>query len=427
MPTNYLILLAFLLSFSAPSVVLSQINKNNTSLPTQILPGNFQEISVYNNDTLYAGKIDSGLFRTTEGPFAEWEEISIEGVTKVTVNENNPSNIFLCAGTSGLFESTDFGETWNDISSGLQLSGWEFVTDLIIDTKNTQHLFCTTSGIDNRDLYESTDGGDTWQHKNLGSIVTKLKYIPGTDTLFMAYESVLLMSIDNGESWTTISTFEYFIGDFVFPENHSNKIFVALENGGVYLSTDLGQNWESRINGIEGNQIRQLIVSRRKPTKLYSLVDYNKIYYTTNSGENWQLFYITDDMAINKIALSTDEQYLYAATDDGLYLFNLPVGVEEETDANSSMFSLSQNYPNPFNPTTTINYTIPVVETRHALSLQLIIYDILGRKVTTLVNKKQTPGKYSVQFDGSKFGSGIYFYRLQAGKYSQTRKMILMK
>ncbi len=104
------------------------------------------------------------------------------------------------------------------------------------------------------------------------------------------------------------------------------------------------------------------------------------------------------------------------------------VGFNDESDAGKpAKVELEQNYPNPFNPTTTINYAIPSVETRHALSLQLIVYDALGRKVATLVNKKQSPGKYSVQFDGSNLGSGIYFYRLQAGKYSQTRKMILMK
>ncbi len=90
-------------------------------------------------------------------------------------------------------------------------------------------------------------------------------------------------------------------------------------------------------------------------------------------------------------------------------------------------FELTQNYPNPFNPTTTISYAIPSVETRHALSVQLIVYDLLGRKVATLVNEKQSPGNYSVEFDASKLSSGIYFYRLSAGGFVSVKKMILMK
>ncbi len=96
-----------------------------------------------------------------------------------------------------------------------------------------------------------------------------------------------------------------------------------------------------------------------------------------------------------------------------------------------SAIKLSQNYPNPFNPTTTILYVIPDIETRHIMSIQLIVYDILGRKVATLVNKIQSPGKYSVQFNASSVSgglpSGVYFYTLRVGNFSATKKMILMK
>ncbi len=67
---------------------------------------------------------------------------------------------------------------------------------------------------------------------------------------------------------------------------------------------------------------------------------------------------------------------------------------------------LSQNYPNPFNPTTTIEYSIPTVETRHALSVQLKVYDILGQEVTTLVNGFMVKGRYTVEFNGSNLASG---------------------
>ncbi len=90
-------------------------------------------------------------------------------------------------------------------------------------------------------------------------------------------------------------------------------------------------------------------------------------------------------------------------------------------------FKLTQNYPNPFNPTTTINYAIPSVEIRHALSVQLTIYDALGREAATLVNESKTPGNYSVQFDASKLSSGIYYYTLRAGDFTATKKMILVK
>ncbi len=91
------------------------------------------------------------------------------------------------------------------------------------------------------------------------------------------------------------------------------------------------------------------------------------------------------------------------------------------------------NYPNPFNPTTKIKYIIPSVETQDFVSqrrestIQLTVYDILGNETATLVNQKQPPGEYEVEFDGSGLPSGIYYYRLRVGKYSQTKKMVLVR
>ena len=91
------------------------------------------------------------------------------------------------------------------------------------------------------------------------------------------------------------------------------------------------------------------------------------------------------------------------------------------TDTTSLAFQLG-NYPNPFNPTTVIQYQLPK-DTR----VNLEIYDILGREVATLVNGQQTAGYHEVEFDGSRFASGVYFYRLATPTYSKVRKMILMK
>jgi hypothetical protein len=83
---------------------------------------------------------------------------------------------------------------------------------------------------------------------------------------------------------------------------------------------------------------------------------------------------------------------------------------------------LSQNYPNPFNPTTTIEYDLP-----QAATVSLEIYDLLGLKVSTLINSLQPAGDQTVIWDGSDKPSGVYFYRLKAGDYSETRKMLLTK
>jgi hypothetical protein len=85
-------------------------------------------------------------------------------------------------------------------------------------------------------------------------------------------------------------------------------------------------------------------------------------------------------------------------------------------------FRLGQNYPNPFNPSTTIKYGLP----KNSF-VTLKVYDILGREVTTLVNENKMAGTYQVNFNASNLASGIYFYTIKAGDFSQTKKMLLVK
>jgi len=86
-------------------------------------------------------------------------------------------------------------------------------------------------------------------------------------------------------------------------------------------------------------------------------------------------------------------------------------------------YSLSQNYPNPFNPKTVINYELRV--TIDLVSIK--VFDVLGNEVSTLVNEKQTAGSYSVTFDGINFPSGVYFYKLTAGYFIDTKRMVIVK
>ncbi|HEX9739434.1 MAG TPA: T9SS type A sorting domain-containing protein, partial [Ignavibacteriaceae bacterium] len=93
-------------------------------------------------------------------------------------------------------------------------------------------------------------------------------------------------------------------------------------------------------------------------------------------------------------------------------------------------FVLYQNYPNPFNPVTKIKYSIPNViasETKQSQLTTIKIYDVLGREVAVLVNEFKPPGVYEVEFDGSNLSSGVYFYTLTSGSFTDTKKLIFIK
>ena len=106
-----------------------------------------------------------------------------------------------------------------------------------------------------------------------------------------------------------------------------------------------------------------------------------------------------------------------------VYLIGSTTFVSVEDRVNRPLqFLLSQNFPNPFNPITTIKYSITEMS-----KVSLTIYNLLGEKVATLVNEEKVAGNYSVEFNAASLPSGVYFYRLQAGDFISTKKMILMK
>jgi len=99
-----------------------------------------------------------------------------------------------------------------------------------------------------------------------------------------------------------------------------------------------------------------------------------------------------------------------------------PTSAVETSSNNPDKFNLFQNYPNPFNPTTKIKFTIPQTG-----FTSLKVYDVLGKEITTLVNEELSAGEYEVDFDANTLTSSVYFYRLRAGEFIQTKKMILIK
>ena len=176
-------------------------------------------------------------------------------------------------------------------------------------------------------------------------------------------------------------------------ENQSNitalavsgtNLFSGTYQGGIFLSTDNGTNWTEVDSGLTNNYndlVAALVISG---TNLFAGIQYNGVWRRP--------------------------------------LSDIITGIENQKGSIPFSFSLQQNYPNPFNPTTIIKYDLPKEG-----FVTLKVYDMLGREVATLVNKEQSAGRYVATFDASGLASGIYFYRISAGKFVQTKKLILMK
>ena len=154
----------------------------------------------------------------------------------------------------------------------------------------------------------------------------------------------------------------------------------------------------------------------------------------TSSNDNWLGVFqlISGEWEYRKTYTDKNGIYFWIYTDE-LGTYKLDVGAPEKPVFVPSKFHLSQNFPNPFNPITTINFSLPEVKNgAFNIPTKLIVYDLLGREVTKLVNRSYLPGKYSISWDsrnsqGVPIASGIYIYRLEYGHYFKSKKMVLIK
>lgn len=143
---------------------------------------------------------------------------------------------------------------------------------------------------------------------------------------------------------------------------------------------------------------------------------------------NWYDYFSGDSIDVADTLMSVDllpgEFHIYTSVKLETPEEDILTDVKEISNNIPDEYELYQNYPNPFNPTTTISFTIPV-GAQHAAHLQ--VFDILGREITTLVNENLQPGNYTVSFDAGNLSSGVYFYKLNSGSFTQTKKMLLIK
>ncbi len=152
-------------------------------------------------------------------------------------------------------------------------------------------------------------------------------------------------------------------------------------------------------------------------TQDYSTASWIKIGFTKGEGTSTTIknYTFNDTKPFNQKSLYRLKQIDF----NGTFKYSNIIEVESVC---LDKYYLHQNYPNPFNPSTTISYSIP-----NPSKVTVTVYDVLGKLVTTLVNQNQEAGNYSINFSADNLSNGIYFYKIEAGSFSDTKKMMLLK
>jgi len=341
-----------------------------------------------------------------------------------------------------VYKSTNGGLNWNLIY------GFNNETGNIVSIVFTSALTGYFVGGDRDGPYfwsickKTTDGGLNWYNQSLySSRWLNSIYFINNNTGYICGDSGRIYKTTNaGNNWTNLIS--GITSDLYSITFSSDSTGYTAGLGNIILKTvNGGTNWNAyNINLLYNLDIKQLHFFNNNTGVLVGLAhsDYGggDILTTSNGGLNWQHLssvstYPTYQLrGLNSIRFLNDKlgyivggKSLILKTTDGknsIDIKNISIKMPQN-------FSLLQNYPNPFNPTTNIKYQIA----KNSF-VTLKVYDILGKEITTLVNEKLQPGEYEVQFPNVQVAnvqlpSGVYFYKLVAGDFSETRKMILLK
>ncbi len=201
----------------------------------------------------------------------------------------------------------------------------------------------------------------------------------------------------------------------------NDTFYVACDEGYVVKTTNSGNSWISQYTGVNVNFNDVFFTNNRIG---YVVGDSGYVFRTTDGGNYWTQQSTNTFRDLNEVwFINNDTGFI--AGDSGTFLVTYNGGVTSLSQNNQSIpehFILHQNHPNPFNPSTKIQFAIP-----KSTFVQLTVYDILGREAAKLVNENLSAGSYEYEFDGSGLNSGVYFYKLEAGEYTETNRMVLLK
>jgi photosystem II stability/assembly factor-like uncharacterized protein len=360
---------------------------------TIILSATFHWNSISFSDKLYGTIVgNQTIWRTTNGGI-NWINCVIESNKKFfSVYQMSESEIWVGADSGYLFHSNDSGQTW----TSKKIGAWEirdffyyrgFIQGIygITIFALTPHSICRYNNVD--DVEWSEDTLDLML--GFGSEMFHAEYCKGGGDGFIVgvsgdkrYLPIIFRGDQWGFTWNSVGPSNIEDGilyDVSAPS--ANIIYTCGTNGMILKTVDGGDNW-SQCQSTTYHSLKSIFFFDNK--RGFAVGDSGTILYTGNGGD---------------IAVDVKEQ------------FETPL-----------KFEIKQNYPNPFNPTTIFSFSLPSKE-----FASLKVYDLLGREVATLVDEERSAGEHFVQWNASSFSSGIYIYRLEARKFVETKKLLLMK
>ncbi len=379
-------------------------------------------VSAVNQDVGWVGGNGGVVLRTTNGG-TTWTNVTGTPIGTADVYaicgiDANTCLVSTSPGATFVYRTSNGGANWTQIFT--QTGG--FIDDIKFQNATTGFMYGDPVSA-RWSLWKSTNAGATWDSAGLylpqaGSEAgwNNAMWVSGNNIWFGTNSTKVYKSTDFGSSWTSAATTGS-VNSYSVAFNTN----IGFTGQSVALkSTDAGGSWAVQTLPGSGTCYSFNGVAER--------FWYNRgtgIYWSSDNGSNFASQYTGTGtlLAMNLVLDNITIRGWSVSSNGTIAMYNESLtGITINQNEIPETYSLMQNYPNPFNPATKINFMLP-----KSGEVSLKIYDILGNEVATLINENMNPGSYTIDWNAGNYSSGVYFYRLQSGDFTETKKMMLVK
>jgi photosystem II stability/assembly factor-like uncharacterized protein len=433
---NFLIIVIFI------SNLHPQIKYDWITLPNAPVVNRFNDVYFVTPDTGWIVNGDGEIYKTTDDG-ESWQllyknsDSHFRSVGFFNSQYGYAGNVgvgeFGTIDSTALYKTTDGGTNWEPVvnfvgTKPTGLCGMFVLNDSVIYSVGRVRGPAF--------IIKTTNGGETWYSKNMDAYAAGLidayffnkdsGYVVGlTNSVHSSSGGIILFTSDAGATWETkyiTSRQGEWCWKINFPSPQVGYVSIQRNSGSpvnFIKTTDGGNTWFE----MEFSSTPYFVQGIGFANDTLGWIGGNNSlpsYETTDGGETWHEYPIGN--RLNRFRMLNDTLgYAVGSTVHKFIAHNVTF-VKEDKDLIPAGFMLYQNYPNPFNPATSVEYRIGRKE-----YVTLKVYDVLGREISELVNEELLPGIYSVEWNAEHFTSGTYFYKLTAGEFIQTKKMILLR
>lgn len=409
----------------------------SVTLPiTQFYAG---DINYQNPSDLMGGAQDNGCIRTSNGGMNWFEENGGDGFYTM-YDYQNPLRMYAASQNGYLVRSTNGGASFLSGTSGLDLTYTNWSTPYIMDKTNPLIMYCGTYKI-----FKSTNGMASWTAispdmanahvANLGTVTTLDVSKSNPNVLYCGTDDAnVWVTTNSGTNWTKINAGlpNRWVTRLAVHPDSANICYVTLSGykidstgAHIFKTTNYGISWTSKKGNLPDAPVNDIIIDPRKYSNLYVGTDYG-VMVSTNDGTDWSIIGsgLPSSVPVHDLTFHLPTLKLFAWTHgrSAMSITLPPITNIVQTGEIVETYKLSECYPNPFNAQTVIKFTLP-----KSTNISINVFDITGRKISTLVSGNKTKGEYRINWDARDLASGTYYINFNSQEYSKTIKGLLIK